>query len=112
MGIFKDRHGTYYVRKKIPDQLGEAVARLTSSDKRRVSWLKRSLRTKDSRQANVLAKPVLMQIDQLLARAKASLAPLPMRETLSDREIEKMAAYHFASKLAEDEEHRMGDPEG
>jgi hypothetical protein len=76
-----------------------------------VSWLKRSLGTKDERQANVRAKPVMMEFDQIIARAEASLKAAPVKASLSDVEVRRIAAYHFASMLAEDEEHRAGDLE-
>ncbi len=109
MGIVKDRHGTFYARKKVPKKLEAAVAQIIDPGKPRVSWLKRSLGTKDARQANARAKPVLMEWDQIIARAEASLKPLPLKASLSDHEIKRIAAYHYAFMLAEDEEHRQGD---
>jgi len=111
MGLLKNEHGTYHVRRKVPQRLEEAVARLTGSDKSRVSWLKRSLGTKDVREANVRAKPIMMNFDKLLARAEASLKAVPLKTSLSDHEIKRMAAYHYADMLVEDEEHRTGDLE-
>lgn len=43
MGVIKDRHGTYYARKKVPKNLEVAVAKITDSSKSRVSWLAVSL---------------------------------------------------------------------
>jgi len=68
-----------------------------------VSWLKKSLRTKDAREANIKAKPVLMAFDSVLARAAGLLLNTPTRTHLSEREIERMAQYQFASMLEEDE---------
>ena len=51
MGITKDRHGTYYARKKVPPRLQEAVARVLNNDKARQVWLKRSLGAKHRDQA-------------------------------------------------------------
>jgi hypothetical protein len=64
-----------------------------------VSWLKRSLRTKDPREANIKAKPVLMEFDRVLAKAASFLRDVPLRTQLSEREIERMAAYQFAFML-------------
>jgi hypothetical protein len=64
MGIVKDRHGTYCARKKVPQHLEAAVARVLNGRKSRQSWLKRSLRTKDLATANVRAKPVLIEFDR------------------------------------------------
>jgi hypothetical protein len=47
MSIIKDRHGTFYARKKVPPKLEAAVAQIMGENKPRVSWLKRSLGTKD-----------------------------------------------------------------
>jgi hypothetical protein len=71
-----------------------------------VSWLKKSLRTKDLREANIKAKPVLMEFDGILARAESLLRAVPLQTHLSEREIERMADYQFASMLEEDEEVR------
>ena len=71
-----------------------------------MSWLKKSLRTKDAREANIKAKPVLMAFDSVLARAAGLLLNTPTRTHLSEREIERMAQYQFASMLEEDEEVR------
>ena len=68
-----------------------------------MSWLKKSLRTKDAREANIKAKPVLMAFDSVLARAAGLLLNTPTRTHLSEREIERMAQYQFASMLEEDE---------
>ncbi len=48
-----------------------ATARLTGANKERVSWLKKTLGTKDEKQAKVLAKPVMMKFDRILAQAEA-----------------------------------------
>jgi hypothetical protein len=71
-----------------------------------VSWLKKSLRTKDLREANIKAKPVLMEFDGVLARAESLLHDAPLQTHLSEREIGHMADYQFASMLEEDEEVR------
>jgi hypothetical protein len=47
MGILRDRHGTYYARKKVPPHLQEALARVLNNGKSHQVWLKRSLGTKD-----------------------------------------------------------------
>ena len=72
-------------------ELAGAVARLTGSARERQSWLQRSLRTKDSREANIRAKPVLIEFDQILERAKALAGPRQVRTKLSDSEIKRIA---------------------
>ncbi len=106
MGVVKNRFGIYVVRKKVPAGLEEAVARIIGSDKQRASWLQRSLGTRDAKQANTAALPILMDFDATIAKAAASLNPLPRRECLSASEIGAMADYHYATVLEEDEELR------
>ncbi len=107
MGIIRDkRTGIYHARKKVPEGLEETTAQVLRHDKSRLSWLTRTLGTKDKRQANVLGKPVLAEFDRVLARAAALIAARPVQSQLSDRDISRIAAYHFASKLAEDDDIR------
>jgi hypothetical protein len=73
MGLLKDRHGTYYARQRVPLRLQEATARILENGKTKQVWLKRSLGTKKLSEANVRAKPVLIEFDQTLARAKETL---------------------------------------
>ena len=109
MGILKNRHGVYYVRKKVPKGLEEAVARVTAAPRPRVSWLKRSLRTKDAREANVVGKRVLIEFDRVLEQATKRLQAKPVRTELSDQEIARLSGYYFASLIEEDEESRLDD---
>ncbi len=107
MGVVKNRHGIYVVRKKVPKGHEEAVARVLGETRRsRVSWLQRSLGTKDLRAANIAAKPILMEFDAILAKAAALASPIPKRDSLSEREIAAMADYYYAVLLSEDEEVR------
>ncbi len=75
------------------------------------TFLQRSLRTKDLHQAKVQAKPVLIEFDRILARAEARVADIPIRNTLSPSEIERMADYLYASMLASDDDFRQQAPE-
>jgi hypothetical protein len=113
MGVIKDRHGTYYARKTVPakpEGLRTAVACELNKGKAAQSDLKKSLGTKDAREANVRAKPVLMDFDRIIARARARLAesaaPLVKRSSLSDIEIKRMAEYLYADTLARDARYR------
>jgi integrase len=114
MGVIKDRHGTYYARKTVPEKpkgLQAAVARELNNGKAVQKHLKRSLGTKDLRDANVRAKPVLAEFDRIIARAKSRLAtteaPAVKRTSLSDTEIKRMAEYVYAKALAWDEQCRF-----
>lgn len=103
MGLSKDRHGTWYARKKVPPNLREPMARVLNQGKARQTWLKRSLGTKDLKEANRRVKPVQIEFDQLLDQATALLQQQPVRDTLSDIEIKRIAEYHYAQRLQEDE---------
>jgi hypothetical protein len=106
MGIVKNRHGVYEARKKVPKRLEQATATVLGVPKQRQSWLKKSLGTKDLREANVRAKPVLMEFDRVLSRAEALIADRPVRANLTETEIERMAELHYATLLAGDDEER------
>jgi len=111
-GVSKNRHGVYYVRKRVPKQLEEATAEVLGNGKSRQVFLKRSLDTKDLREANIRAKPVLMEFDRILAQAEALTVQRPMRTTLEKREIEQITNYFFAHQLAiDDEDRREGGSE-
>ena len=111
MGISKNRHGTYYAIKQVPQHLQEAVARILDNGKARQSWLKRSLGTKDAVQANRLAKPVLIEFDRTLDRAKALLVARPIRTSLSAVEIKRMVEYYYANKLVSHDKFVRDAPE-
>jgi hypothetical protein len=68
--------------------------------KQRQSWLKKSLGTKDLREANIRAKPVLMEFDRTLARAEALIAERPVRASLAPAEIARMAELHYARRCS------------
>ena len=106
MGLIKDRHGTYYAQRRVPDRLQEAVARVLDQGKERQSFLKKSLGTKDLKAANILAKPVLAGFDRVFGEAEQLLAARPMRESLSATEIKRMAEIYYAVMLDEDESTR------
>ena len=77
MGVIKDRHGTYYARKTVPEKpngLQAAVALELDTGRTLQKHLKQSLGTKDVREANIRAKPILAKFDSIIARAKARIA--------------------------------------
>jgi hypothetical protein len=115
MGVIKDRHGTYCARKAVPEKppgLQAAVARVLDNGKGVQKHLKRSLGTKDLREANIRAKPVLAQFDQIISKAKAFIAanssPTIKRTSLNDTEIKRMSEYVYANALMWDERFRFG----
>jgi integrase len=107
MGLIKDRHGTYYAQRRVPDRLQEAVARVLNSDKSKQVFLKKSLGTKVLKAANVAATHVLADFDRTLARAEALLKERPAVSLLTDAQIKRMAETYYASVLAGDDEERQ-----
>jgi uncharacterized protein DUF6538 len=83
MGASKNEHGVYHARRKVPKHLRKAVAQVLGGTRVQQAWLKRSLGTKDIREANVRAKPVLMGFDAILAKAEAPQSAKPSRTSLS-----------------------------
>jgi hypothetical protein len=106
MGLIKNEHGVYHVRRKVPKGLEEATATVLGIPKSRVSWLKETLGTKDEKQARVRAKPVMMKFDGILAKAEARLVEHPVRTELTEAEIKRIADYFYAHELCADEELR------
>jgi hypothetical protein len=108
MGLIRNEHGVWHVRRKVPKALEAATARIMDVPKERVSWLKETLRTKDEKRAKVLAKPVMMKFDRVLAQAEALLVEHPVRTELTETEIQQIADYFYAHELGADEEIREG----
>jgi integrase len=106
MGLIKNEHGVYHVRRKVPKALEEATATVMGVSKTRVSWLKETLGTKDEKQAKIRAKPVMMKFDGILAKAEAQLVEHPVRTELTEAEIKLISDYFYALQLHEDEDLR------
>jgi hypothetical protein len=106
MGLIKNEHGVFHVRRKVPKGLEIATARAMGVPKERVSWLKETLGTKDEKQAKVLAKPVMMKFDRILAQAEALLVEHPVRTELTEAEIKQISDYFYAFELCGDEDLR------
>lgn len=106
MGLIKDRYGTYYAQRKVPERLQEAVARVLNSGRDRQVFLKKSLGTKNLKAANVAATHVLGDFDRTLADAEALLKERPVIPSLTDAQIKRMAEAFYAARLANDEEER------
>jgi hypothetical protein len=106
MGLIKNEHGVWHVRRKVPKALEAATARIMDVSKDRVSWLKETLRTKNEKQAKVLAIPVIMKFDRILSQAEALLVEHPVRTELTEAEIKRIADYFYAHELGADEGQR------
>jgi hypothetical protein len=105
-GVAKNKHGMYYVRVRVPKGLEEATAQHLGNGKPRQVFLKRTLATKDLREANIRAKPVLMEFDRIIAQAESIAAERPLRTSLEKHEIEQIAAFLYAHELMADDEDR------
>src|ERR1700730_7675934 len=106
MGLIKDRHGTYYAQRKVPERLQEAVARVLENGTAKQVYLKKSLGTKDLRAANVAATHVIAGFDRTLALAEARLITRPVKASLAPAQIKRIAESYYASILESDEEER------
>src|SRR3954452_19885749 len=106
MGLIKNEHGVFHVRRKVPKALEVATARAMGVPKERVSWLKETLGTKDEKRAKLLSKPVMMKFDRILAQAEALLVEHPVRTELTQAEIKQIADYFYAHQLGAHEELR------
>ena len=96
MGLIKNSHGVWNARVKVPARLQESVAAVLGGNKAKQVWLQRSLRTKDIKQANILAKPVLAEFDRIVARAEAMIANAPVRAT-SSRSVQVAPRFQIQS---------------
>ena len=106
MGMIQDRHGTYYVQRRVPKRLQEAVARILNADEPRRVFLKKSLGTKDPKVANAAAPHVLADFNRIIGEAEALLKEQPAITALTDVQIKRMAESYYATMLADDEEER------
>jgi integrase len=107
--LIKDRHGTYYAQRKVPERLQREVAAVLNHATGRKPFLKKSLGTKVLSQANITAKPVLMEFDRIIRAAEALKDARPViRASLSSAEIDRMAEYVYAKALEWDERIRVG----
>jgi len=69
-------------------------------------FLQRSLRTKEKRDAERRAIPLLLEFDRILAQAEALIAERPLRQSLTEAEIKAIADF-YASELASDEDDNL-----
>ena len=73
MSVIQDRHGTYYVQQRVSERLQEAVARVLDTDKARRVFLKKSLGTKNWKEAQAAAPRVLADFGRIIGQAEALL---------------------------------------
>jgi integrase len=104
MGLTKNEHGVWVVRHKVPARLQEAVARVLDNGKERQTWLQKTTGTKDRGEAKRIAVDVLASFHETLGQAEALLSERPLRTSLAQSEIDRIAEFHYASKLEGDDE--------
>jgi integrase len=104
MGLVRNQHGVWIVRIRVPQPLQEPVACVLNNGKDRQTWLQKSTRTKDRNEAKRVAVDVLADFRKTLGEAETLLAERPLRTSLAQSEIDRIAEYYFASRLAGDEE--------
>ena len=102
MGLIRDRHGTYCARKRVPKGLEAVVAQVLANGKPTQTWLKKSLGTKSPQEAKLRGKPVLIEFDHTIERARDLLKQRPTRKSLSPTEIDRIVEYHYATMLGND----------
>ena len=113
--LIKNSAGVWCVQRKVPERLQAAVARIMGSKKPTQAYLKKSLATKDRREATRRGPHALADIDRTLREAEALVkqptAKAALRAKLTDTEIKRMAEYIYAKALAWDERTRYGRDE-
>jgi hypothetical protein len=113
--LIQNSAGVWCVQRKVPERLQAAVARILGGKKQTQVYLKKSLATKDRREANRRATHALADIDRTLREAEAltrkPTVKAAARTSLTDTEIKRMAEYVYATALAWDERTRYGRDE-
>jgi len=110
MGLLRNEHGVYYVRKKVPRRLERAVAQVLGKRKERQTFLKQSLRTKELHEARRKAPEVLLRFDSVLERARLAEEKQPLRTTLTQSEIDQLAEHLYGYSLMTDAPGSGGRP--
>jgi hypothetical protein len=102
MGLVQ-KNGMWVVRQKVTPRLREPVSRVLNNDKPQQMWLQRSTRTKNKAEAKRLAPAIMAEFAETLAKAEGLLVERPLRTTLTDQEIARLADWHYAIVLSTDE---------
>jgi hypothetical protein len=105
--LIQNSVGTWCVQRRVPEKLQAAVARILGGRKPTQVYLKKSLATKDRREATRRAPHAPADIDRTLREAAALTqrpkAKAALRTTLTDTEIKRMSEYVYGKTLAWDE---------
>jgi hypothetical protein len=93
----------FIVRIPVPKRLQEAVARVLSNGKGRQAYLQKTTGTKDKAEAKRIAVGLLSTFNETLSEAAGLVTERPLRTSLTQSEIDRIAELYFASRLADDE---------
>jgi integrase len=104
MGLIRNEHGVFVVRHKVPKHLEETVARVLDNGKDRQAYLQKTTGTKNKADARRIAVDVLASFQDTLRQAEALLVERPLRTALTPSEIKRLAEFHYAAALADDDE--------
>ncbi len=115
--LIENSAGVWCVQRKVPERLQTALARLLNSKKQTQKYLKKSLGTKDRREANRRAPHALADLDRTIRAAEAiakqrlDKPKAILRATLNETEIKRISEYVYAKDLGGDERFRFGGRE-
>jgi hypothetical protein len=70
MGLIQDRHGTWIVRRKVPERLREPISRVLDKAKQQQTWLQKSTGTKLKDEAKRRAPAIMVEFDKTLQQAE------------------------------------------
>ena len=87
----------------LPEHLQEAVAHVLDADAPRRVLLKKSLGTKNLKEAKAAAPHIVADFNRILGEAEASLKERLIVTALNDTQIKRMAESYYAKMLADDE---------
>ena len=91
----KNRYGVWIVRHKVPQHLEGPVACVLNNGKERQTYLQKSTGTKDKTEAKRIAVDVLATFNETLSEAAALLTERPLRTSLMQSEIDRIAEFYF-----------------
>jgi len=105
MGIVRNRYGVYEARKKVPKRLEEATATVLGASKQRQIVAQEVIRDEGPSRSESQSKARAHGVRPACSRApRRSSAEKPLRASLTQAEIDRMAELHYAKVLAEDDE--------
>src|SRR5262249_16686284 len=87
-----------------PERLREPVSRVLDRAKQQQVWLQRSTRTKNKAEAKRLAPAIMGEFAKVLREAEGLLVERPLRTSLAQSEIDRIAEFHYVSLLTGDDE--------